>query len=432
MPVYFDVDDRPVELGPGRGDLRYSSGIYSQIRTGPGSVSRVGKTPVSYAQLFATQPWVAAAVMRMLTWAVRVPLKVYRRSDGGETRTQLEQDDHPLARMVKRPWLGSNATTASLVQMLLGPVLVHGNSVQEIEVVGGEEWLKPLDWRNLSPIGTDDGGELVGWRQRLTDGTTRDVALAQSVHCGWWSPLGPLGISPLEQLGTTVGVEDAAQRYQRAMLGNSARPPSAITASNEFLNLDRGDRQALMAQLRTDVQELYAGPENGGLPAVLPPGLDWKAIGHSAQEAQLVEQRFVAREEIAAVYQIPPPMMGILDKTTSFASLEAQREMAFTMALGPYLAMIEQTLTATLARDYFAEGDLYLEFDYGPVLRGDRQKEIAMFKEGIQGSIYTMNEVRRALNLPPRDEPDADRLFYSANNMEPVGDATLREKDAAE
>lgn len=422
MPTIFDVDDRPIELGPGRGDLRYSSTNIGPVRTGSGVVRRVGKTPISYANLFATQPYIAAAVMRMLTWSVRVPLKAYRREDNGETRRRLEADEHPLARIIRRPWLGQNAMPAALTQALLGPLLVHGNSLLEIEVIGGEEYVRQLDWRDVTPIGTTDGGDLKGWRHKLPDGQ-RDVGLDRTIHSKWWSPLGPLGVSPLEMLGTTVAVEDAAQRYQSAMFGNSARPPSAIEASSEFIQLEKGERQALMAQLRADVSELYAGPENAGIPAVLPPGLKWNMVGHSAEEAQLVEQRRVAREEICAVYQIPPPMLGILDKTTGFASLDAQKEMAYTMALGPYLVIIEQTLTATLARDYFGDADIFLEFDFGPVLRGDRSKEIEMLRQAIQGSLMTMNEGRRALNLEPYDEPDADRLFYSANNMEPVGDA---------
>jgi hypothetical protein len=42
-----------------------------------------------------------------------------------------------------------------------------------------------------------------------------------------------------------------------------------------------------MARLRADLTSIYAGPENAGKPALLPPGLDWKAIGHSANEAEL-------------------------------------------------------------------------------------------------------------------------------------------------
>jgi HK97 family phage portal protein len=421
MTVYYDPLDRPVEIARGRGDLRYSSTYFNpNIRQASGYIPRVGKTPVSYAKLFAEQPYIATAVMRMLTWSVRVPLKVYRKKDGGDTRERIQPKQHPLARMVERPWLGKGASQASLVMSLLGPTLIHGNTVHEVETIGGEEWFKPLDWRDLTPLGVDTTGELDGWRW-CYNGYERDIPLSKSVHVAWWSPLGPLGISPLEQLGITLGIEDAAQRFQRALFGNAARPPSAITSTTDFLTLERPERQSLMDQLRQDIADIYTGPENAGKPALLPPGLDWKPVGSNAQEAELIQQRQLTREEVAAVYQIPPPMIGILDHAT-YSNIEVMREMAYTMALGPPLVLIEQTLTSTLARDYFGEEDLYVEFDFGPVLRGDRQTEIATFRDAIGTGIQTMNEARRALNLPPSDQPDADRLFYPANNLSPVGD----------
>lgn len=266
-----------------------------------------------------------------------------------------------------------------------------------------------------------DGARRARWVALQEGQEYRDIPLDKTVHLAWWSPSGPLGISPLEQLGVTISIEDAAQRYQSGLFARGARPPSAITASAEFLNLERTDRQALMDQLRLDVDQLYAGPDRAGKPAVLPPGLDWKPVGHSAVEAALIDQRKVAREEVAAVYQIPPPMMGILDKAT-YSNIEVQRELSYTSALGPPMVLIEQALTTVIARDYYGEDDVYVEFDLGPVLRGDRMKEIQTFREGIGTAIYTVNEARRAFNLPPSDEEDADKLFLPMNNLVPLGE----------
>lgn len=419
MTVFIAPDGSPIEIAPGRGDLRRSS-------VGPrrdlGARTLIGGKTVSYAELFATQPWIASAVMRMLTWATRVPLKCYRRL-GDDSREQLRPDDHAAARLIYRPWLGNErgpANQARLIQALLGPLLVHGNGVVEIEVVGGEEWLRPLDWRTITPIGATSGTEVVGWRVQENPGEPRDVPMSRSLHLAWWSPLGPLGVSPLEQLGVTLRIEDAAQRYQQSLFARGARPPSAITASEQFLTLERGDRQELIERLREDVEEIYAGPDRAGKPAVLPPGLDWKPVGHTAVEAALIDQRKVAREEVAAVYQIPAPMMGILDKA-HYGNVQTLREMAYTDALGPPLVLVEQTLTAVIARDYFGEDDIYYEFDFGPVLRGDRLKEINAFRLGIGSGVYTPNEARRALNLPASDADGANDLWMPTNNLTRLG-----------
>lgn len=310
----IDPQGEAIEVGPGRGNMRQAAVPAAQWFSGGGRAGTelIGGRTVSHARLVADQPYVGAAVMRMLTWAVRVPLKIYRRIDD-DNRQRLGVSEHPLALAIRDPWEG--ASQAQLIQALLGGVLVHGNSVSGVEEgAGGKLRFDDLDWRSLVPVKAS-ARRIAGWQVR-EDGEERELSADHAVHVAWWSPLGPVGISPLRQLGTTVRVEDAAQRYQQAIFRNSARPPSAITLSESYSSMDGEVRDAIMETLRADIDAVYANPENGGRPALMPPGAEWKAVGHTAVEADLIKQRNVAREEVCAVYQIPPPMLGILDKAT--------------------------------------------------------------------------------------------------------------------
>jgi HK97 family phage portal protein len=414
-----DLFNHPVEVAPGRGDLtRTSSTWLGDGELFPQELLLVDNHTVSYTRLFQTQPWVAAAVMRMLTWAVRVPLKVYRRT-GDDSRVRLREDEHPLAAAVISPW--ERGHQAGLVMNLLGPMLVHGNSLTEVEEgASGQIQFGPRDWRFSQPIRP--------WRDSLegfkvdTDSAqfAREVSIDYMIHVAWWSPVGNLGTSPLQQLGVTLSIEDGAQRYQRGLFKNGARPPSAVTASEAFLGLEKPERQIIMRQLRKDITELYTGPENAGRPALLPPGLDWKPVGHSAVEAELIDQRKIVRDEIAAVYLIPPPMMGILDKAT-YSNIETQREMIYTECLGPPLVLIEQCINAQVVRGLLRETDVYCEFDFAGVLRGDRLKEIQSLREAIGSALLTPNEGRSKINEPRSDDPGMDTFYIPGNNLVPVG-----------
>src|SRR3954454_12084912 len=126
MSIAIAPNGEAVEIAPGRGDLNRSSVPASTI-SGLGNIGAsdplasrltlVGGHTISYAQLFSSQPWVASAVMRLLTWAVRVPLKCYRRT-GDDTRQRLRAEDHPLAREIVDPW--ERGSQASLIMALLG------------------------------------------------------------------------------------------------------------------------------------------------------------------------------------------------------------------------------------------------------------------------------------------------------------------------
>lgn len=428
----------PTEIAPGRGDLSVSSVPYAPMYTmptptfgnqGPLIWTVDGRT-ISFAKIFAEQSWVAAAVMRMLTWAVRVPLKVYRRT-GDDSRERLREEDHPLAAAIQHPWEGGYP--AALTMALLGPLLVHGNSLTEIdEGRSGAIQFVPEDYTTLTPV-MPFRNRISGWEVApdYTAGESRGRTISADdvIHACWWSPLGPTGVSPLRQLGTTISIEDAATRYQRAIFKNGARPPSAITATTEFLGLPGEVRDQLLANLREDVTTLYSGPDQGGKPALLPPGLEWNPVGHTAVEAELIDQRLIDREEIAAVYQIPPPMLGDLRRAT-FSNITELRQVAYTDGLGPPLVLIEQTMTARWAA-LSRETDVYVEFDFAGVLRGDFLKEVNALRAAIGSGLMTPHEGRSKLNLPKTDEPRADDLWMPWNNLQPMGEGPPQPNRAA-
>lgn len=408
----------PIEVAPGRGDLTITSGN-PWMPWYPMGMMLLGNKVASFTELYLTQPWVAAAVMRMLTWSVRIPLKVYRKTGDVNSRERLLDGDHPLASAVVNPW--DRGSMAQLVMNMLGPVLVHGNSVTEV-LSGPRESISfgPKDWRFCRPL-MPFRDSIEGFQFDVDNANLRrEVSIDQVVHVAWWSPMGPIGTSPLQQLGVTVSIEDAAQRYQKSLFQNGARPPSAITADAQFLGLDREERGKIMLQLREDLQNLYSGPDNGGKPALLPPGLDWKPVGHSAVEAALIDQRRITREEIAAVYMIPPPMLGILDKAT-YSNIETQREMIYTDCLGPPLVLIEQALNAQVVRTLLGEKDVYCEFDFSGVLRGSKLEEIEALREQVSTALLTPNEGRDAINMPRSPNPAMDEFYIPVNNLAPVG-----------
>jgi HK97 family phage portal protein len=418
MPIVLDPFDQPVEVAPGRGDLTKSSMPFDSYIGSPFWQGR----PISYAKMFATQPWVAVAVMRLLTWSIRVPLKVYRRIDDDHV-IRLRPKDHRLAAAVRTPW--DRGSMADLTMALLGPLLVHGNDLTDVQDGAGDRLrFDPLDWRTVIPIRLDENdpdSEIQGWR--IWRGATRDERSADTVmHLKWWSPLGQIGISPLEQVRSSVLSDTAAIEWAMNSLANGFKPTGVVELDEYFLGRDPAERQVVLDNARKDMVRAYGGPLGAGTIPVFPAGVKLNAVKQTtAVEAELIQQRLVYRNEVAAIYMIPPPMIGHLEKA-SYNNISTQREMAYTDGLAPPLVLIEQKLNAHVVTGLLREDDIFVEYDFAGILRGDRLKEIQALREAIGSGLMAPNEGRDVLNLPRSSEPRADELWMPWNNTRPMND----------
>jgi phage portal protein BeeE len=236
---------------------------------------------------------------------------------------------------------------------LLGPLLVHGNALDEVdEGAGGVIRFRPPTGGSRSRSGRGATASPAGSSTRTTT-IARTVGADTVLHIAWWSPLGPAGCQPAAAARRHAEHRGRRAAPPEAMLANGARPPSAITVDKEFLGSRRPSARSCSPTCARTSRDLRR-PREQRPPALLPPGLDWKPVGHTAVEAALIDQRKVAREEVCGVYQIPPPMLGILDRAT-FSNIEVQREMAYTDSLAPPLVLIEQALNAQLVRALLRE-----------------------------------------------------------------------------
>lgn len=411
----IDPQGKPVQIAPGRGDLRYSSVPFNAYD--PGFSTLIGGRTVSYADLVESQPLVAMGVMRLLTWATRVPLKAYLRT-GDDSRERLRPEDDPLAEAIVTPW--ERGAQVQLVQALLGSLLVHGNAVVRLDDgARGRLRFDPADYRFARPIMLFRD-KVSGWDFDVDDpnvieeGRSADTVL----HVAWWSPKGPLGISPLRQLGTTIATDDAMARHQAAMWRNGVRSPTVIEATPEYVGQSEAWQSQMMAQVREDITEIYAGPDNSGRPLLLPPGLSAKPVGYTSVEAELIQQRLVGREEAGGVLQIPPGCLGFVrDGSDAYAE---QRQAGYQDGLAPPLLLIEALMNAQVVRGLLREPDKYVEYDFSGLLRGDRLKEVQAMREAIGSAMLTPNEARSLDNRPQSDIPAMDKFYLPFNNLWPV------------
>lgn len=389
----------------GLDSLTLSGLAWGNYGRGAGSIDITDTAFASYAQLYTRQTWVRVVADKLAVGVGRVPPKVYRRNRDG-TRERLGPRDHPLAALLANPY--PDGSTFGLIEQIAGDVALYNNSL--LVLLKTSRTAEPTGIEPFTPVGwrvDDDDRSYVLSAPGEPD---KRIPRWRIAHAKFYTPGGgAFAVSKLESLRQTLRIEYAAQLLADASYHNAARPSGALVAKEELSDV-------AYARMQAQFRESYQGVENAYEPLLLEGGLTWHPMSSSLIESAAIDHRKLTREEVAAVYQLPPPVIGILDRA-SFNNIEELHLALYRDTISPWLKMIEQTIQVQIVDKvpaWVAEG-IYVEFDLNEVLRGNVKDRFAAYQSAIQSGWLTQNEVRALENRDRHDDPDADRLHRPMN-----------------
>lgn len=365
----------------------------------PGSVSAA--MGMEYEKIWRTQPGVRTVVTFLARNIAQLGLHTFKRK-GDTDRERLQ--DHPLALLMRRPnpW----TTPYRFIN-----ALVHDFAIYDVayllksKVNDSTAGLIRLPPMMVTPKGdnwlTPDKFEVAGTKERKT------YDADQVVYFRGYSSSEDVGVSPLEALRQILLEDWASTLMREQVMRNGARvsgyikrPPPATSGVKEW-SKDARER------FRMQWQQQYVGdgPQAGGTP-ILEDGMEFVAASQTAKDLQYIEGRKLTREEVAAAYFIPPPMVGLLDKA-SFSNITEQHKMLYQDTLGPWLAMIQQEIALQLIPDFESKPhDFYVEFNLREKLTGSFEQRAASMQTAIGAPWMTRNEGRALDNRPPIEGGD--------------------------
>jgi HK97 family phage portal protein len=331
---------------------------------------------------------VLACTSSIATALAYVPARVYR----WEGETRLENASHPLSRLIR---YGCNPamTWCDTIEHLVADTLLTGNGLLEIERNGNGQ----VSGLVYHPWGMVTVQELASGRLAydVSDGkgNSRRLLQGEALHLRDRTNDGKIGVSRLSRSADTVTGVDLANRHARQFLANGANPSGVIEHPSTMTSEQR-------ASLREQFNAKHAGATNSGRALILDGGLQWKAAQISPEDAELLETRRFGVEEIARLFQVPPPIIGDYTHNTFTNSETAGRWFA-TFCLAPWARKIE----AEFARSLFPIGSPYeLELDLSGFLRGDPETRWNAHKIALDAGVLDADEVRQVEGWNPRAE----------------------------
>jgi HK97 family phage portal protein len=371
-------------------------GLARQRIATPSRIQLSASYSADYAEIFRTQDSVRTVVSFLARNIAQLGLPVYERvSDTDRQRVR----DHPVARILRQPnpW----TTRYRFINSLVHDFAIYDNAYWlKTKFDGSTAGLVRIPPTMIKPDGdnwlTPDSFVISGGKGKRT------VPADQVVYFRGYGLDSDVGISPLESLRRILREAHTGSEMREQIMRNGARvsgyllrpkdaPPWSVEARDRF---------------RVGWQTQYAGsgPGAGGTP-ILEDGMTFSPAAQTAKDLQYVEGRKLTREEVAAAYHIPPPMVGILDHAT-FSNISEQHKMLYQDCLGPWLVMFEEEIDLQLISEFDTDGRYYAEFNLREKLTGSFEERADAIQKAVGGPTMTINEARALDNRPPVDGGD--------------------------
>jgi HK97 family phage portal protein len=345
---------------------------------------------------FHRNPVVHRCVRLIAESAANVPLAFT--VDGAEVM------DHPAERLMERP--NPRESGISLLDGVFTHLLLFGNAY--LHLVTDDE-MAPREMHALRPdrvrVVPGPDGWPRGYEYGL--GTARSLmaiepeGLQPILHLRLADPLDDhQGYAPLCAAQVPLEMHEAASRWNKALLDNSARPSGALVyASPENLTDLQFDR------LKAELEQAFSGQSNAGRPILLEGGLDWKPLALTPKDMDFQEARNGAAREIALAFGVPPLLLGLPGDNTYSNYAEANRAF-WRQTIVPLVRRVSGAMAQWLQPAYPGRIVILPDLDQIEAIAEDRS---ALWKRVAEASFLTDQEKRNALGYGAKAKPRAPR-----------------------
>lgn len=317
------------------------------------------------------------AVMRCVTLladtVASLPLRAYRVRAG-------VRESIPVPGLLLNPDVESNGF--ELIHSTMASMLLHGNAFLLIDRDARQNpiGLVPLHPYQMQVLASADHVR----RRYLHLG--KDVPNENMLHIRWFTPPQSLvGVSPLVQSRTLVGLGLAMDRYLAQFYGDGATPSSVLES----------DRDLTVEQAKALVASWESAHKKRRRPAVLSGGLKWRSVQTSASDSQMAEMREQVVRDVARIYGVPSHLVGAMGDGQTYQNVEQASLNYLTHTVTPWLRRLEIAMSRVLPNG------TDVAFDTSTLLRTDALTRARVGSMQIAAGTRSPNELRLLDGLEP-------------------------------
>lgn len=316
--------------------------------------------------------------------------------DGSRKRAE----NHPLYDLVH---LSPNPqqTSIEFFSMMTAHVVMRNNAYARIVSGprGFADQIIPLHPDNVRIQTLPEGG----YRYMVREGTLGEKPYNDEdiLHLRGFQQDIVRGLDMLPLMGESVGVAAATMKYRARFFGNDASPGGVLKKAGK-----------ISLESQKNLKESWDAAHQRGNQhrvAVLEDGLEWQSIGIAPEKAQLIESEEFNAEDICRWMGVPPFMIGLTSKSTSWGTGIEQQNIGFvTYTIMPLTVRWQQAISRDLI---LVPKKYYVDFVLTGLLRGDSAQRYNVYSIGRELGMFTPNDLLRFEDMNPRTDDGGDQYI---------------------
>jgi HK97 family phage portal protein len=213
------------------------------------------------------------------------------------------------------------------------------------------------------------------------------------------------GISRIDEVKQSLGLASALEEFSARFFGQGSVTAGIIEWPG---NLTREQAK----DLASGFEEGHKGLKRSHRPGVLFGGAKFVKTGVDPNEAQMLESRQFAVEEIARIFRCPLHLLQVSTPgAMSYASVEQNAIQFAQYTLRPIISKFETAYSSLLP------GPAFVKFNLDAILRGDIQTRFAAYSTGQLAGFLSVNDIHRLEDMPPADGGDEYRVPLANVNL---------------
>jgi HK97 family phage portal protein len=364
--------------------------------------------------------WVYGCVRAIARNVQQVPVYAYQDIKGrGPTRSEQLPDTHPFSQLLLNP--NEEDDMGAILESTATNLSLRGEALWELDgQLPGENgkprpariYSRPPHWLWKVEIQND---QYSAFHLRLPQlGTLIEIPGDSGVFFKYFNPRDPWrGMSPMMAAYQAADTYYAAQLFNANFFSNAATPSLALTFTKDsaFKEITQEQRD----RIRSEISAFHAGIQKSHGVLVLGPGEDIKKIGADMADMDFAKLMQFEKEEILAVFGVPPIILGHVQNANR-ANSSDQRRMFWEETVIPIIEDIASLANRKIS-PRFGKG-VYAKFDYSqvPAMRKDLQALGNGVIPWVTSGNLKINEAR-AEYLDKEPVPWGEEWWHPSNDI---------------